>query len=260
MRSILVHSDRGTSATARLETGMSIARACNGHLTVLIDTPIQRYVAMDPMGGAYFAADALKQALAADDACASAIADGLAGQDVPFDIIRSEAEPIDALATAARLADVVVLGRSSGLAGQLALVADTPVLVLPDTGELQLTINVACIAWDGSNEAARALRSAAPLLGHCRDVHVLMVAEKAGGFPATDAMQYLSRHGVHAELIELVRAGSVAETLAAAVVRLQGQLLVMGAYGKSRMREYVFGGVTQHFLEDSPAPALFLTH
>ena len=260
MRSILVHADRGHSTTARLEAGMALARSTGGHLTVLIDTPVQRYVAMDPMGGAYFAADALNRALAEDDARAAEIGERLTRQDVPFDVIRSEAEPIDALASAARLADVVILTRGSGLAGELALTARTPVLVLPDAGELRLPLDVACIAWDGGDEAALALRSAVPLLGQCREVHVLTVTEKVSGFPASGAMNYLSRHGIKAELVELVRAGTVAETLAAAVKRLEGQLLIMGAYGKSRMRETIFGGVTRHFLDDSPGPALLLAH
>ena len=89
---------------------------------------------------------------------------------------------------------------------------------------------------------------------------MITVQEKARGFPATDALRYLSRHGIKAELQELARTGSTEETISAAVARLQGQLLVMGAYGHSRMREYLFGGVTRYFLNDCPAPALLLAH
>ena len=122
MRSILVHADRGAGMTARLETALSLARTTGGHVTVLIDTPVTRYVAMDPMGGSFVASDALKQALADDDANAAKIEAHLKNEDVPFDLVRSEAEPVEALAKAARLADIVVLSRSSGLAGELALV------------------------------------------------------------------------------------------------------------------------------------------
>lgn len=260
MRSILVYADRGSEMPTRLETALSIARARGGHVTVLIDTPVARYVAMDPMGGSYLASDALKQALADDDAQAAAIEEQLKAQDVPFDVIRSEGEPIDALAAAARLADVVVLSRSSGLAGELALAARTPILALQDGHALNAPLERVCVAWDGGDEAAHALRAAAPLLAGCAEVHVLTVKEKPGGFPATEAVRYLSRHGVAAELHELVRTGSTEETLASAVARLRGQLLVMGAYGKSRMREYFFGGVTRYFVEECPAPALLLTH
>ena len=260
MRSILVYADRGTSMPSRLETALSLARATGGHVTVLVDTPIQRYISMDPMGGSYVATDALNQALADDDAHAEAIAGKLEGQDVPFDVVHTEIEPVDALASASRLADVVVLSRSCGMAGDLATITRTPLLVLPDEAELALPLGSSAIAWDGGDEAALALRSCVPLLAGCENVHVVTVKDKTNGFPPIDALSYLSRHGIKAELHELTRNGSTEETLAGTAVRLKTDLLVMGAYGHSRMREYFFGGVTRYFLEDCPRPALLLAH
>ena len=260
MRSILVNADRRPGQDARIETALSLARAADGHVTVLVDTPVARYISMDPMGGSYVASDALKQAMAEDDANAAAIEQRLAREDVPFDIIRSEAEPVDALARAARLADVTVLSRSGGLAGELALVSRTPVLALGDDGPLLAPVGKACIAWDGGDEAAVALRAAMTLLAGCGSVEVLTVAEKPGGFPPTEAMRYLSRHGIKAELQELPRRGSTEETLAVAVGQAGADLLVMGAFGHSRVREYLFGGVTRYFLEEAKAPPLLLAH
>jgi len=245
---------------ARLESALALARSNKGHVTALIDTPVTRFIAMDPMGSSYLAADALEQALGDADALAAEIENRLAGEDVPFDIIRSEGEPVDAICAAAKLADLIILSRSTGLAGAAALASGTPVLVVEDASSLPAPLGAACIAWDGGNESAHALRSAVPLLGNCAAVHVITVREKPGGFPATDALRYLSRHGISAELHELARAGSTEETIASAVARLKGQVLIMGAYGKSRMREYFFGGVTRHFLEEASGPALLLTH
>ncbi|GGC33642.1 hypothetical protein GCM10011371_21330 [Novosphingobium marinum] len=260
MRSILVHADRHPGMENRLDTALSLARFTGGHLTVLIDTPVSRYVAMDPMGGSYFAADALEKALANDDADAAAFEKRLSHDDVPFDLVRSESEPVEALARCGRLADAVVVSRSAGLAGELALVSRTPVLCVQDDEPLRFPLTSAAIAWDGGDEAALALRSAIPILGSCASVHVLTVAEKPGGFPATDAVRYLSRYGIKAELDEMVRRGSTEETLAAAVGRAGAELLVMGAFGHSRMREFLFGGVTRYFLEEPDGPALFLAH
>ena len=260
MRSILVYADRGPSMPSRLETALSIARATGGHVTVLVDTPIQRYISMDPMGGSYVATDALNQALAEDDAQAETIAGRLEAQDVSFDVIHTEIEPVDALASASRLTDVVVLSRSSGIAGDLAMITHTPVLVLPDESELTFPLASAAIAWDGGDEAALALRSCIPLLAGCQNVNIMTVKEKPGGFPPVDALSYLSRHGIKAELHELARNGSTEETLAGAAAKSQCDLLVMGAFGHSRMREYFFGGVTRYFLEDCPRPALLLAH
>jgi len=259
MRSILVMADRKPGSDARLEAALEIARRGRGHLTVLVDTPVSRYIAMDPMGGSYVIAEALEKAREDDDAAASTLEARLARDDVPFDIVRSEADPVNALATAARLADLVVVSRSGGLAGELALASHTPVLALADT-PLPLPIRRACIAWDGGEQAAAALRAAVPLLRGCQVVKVISVAEKAGGFPATDALRYLSRHDINADFEEHERRGSTEETLAIAVTQAHAEVLVMGAYGKSRMREFLFGGVTAFFLGESGAPALLLAH
>jgi len=66
-----------------------------------------------------------------------------------------------------------------------------PVLVLCDGQGLTLPLTSACVAWDGGDEAATALRNAAPLLRGCEAVHVLTVKEKPGGFPPTTALKYL---------------------------------------------------------------------
>lgn len=260
MRSILVYGDRSGAMASRLESALALARASAGHVTVLVDTPITRYVAMDPMGGSYIASSALQQALDDDDAHALAVEAELAKQSVPFHVVRSEAEPVEALADAARLADLVVVSRSTGIAGELALATRTPVMVLPDAGVLAVPPTRICIAWDGGNEAAMALRSAIPLLTGCPAVEVLTVTEKSGGAPAADALHYLAQHDVDAQPRELARKGSTEATLAAAVGESGGQLLVMGAYGRSRMREMLFGGVTRHFLQSREGPALLLAH
>lgn len=260
MRSILVNADRKTGNDARIDVALELARRWDGHVTVLVDTPATRYIAMDPMGGSYVISDALEQARTQDDAAAKAIEERLARDDVPFDVLRSEDDPITALAGAGRLADLVVVSRSSGLAGDLALTCRAPVLVLPDDRPLELPIRRACIAWDGGEQAAAALRASVPLLASCQMVKLIAVAEKSGGFPATDALRYLSRHGVHAEFEEHQRRNSTEDTLAAVVAENHAEVLVMGAYGKSRMREFLFGGVTAYFLNEAKAPALLLVH
>lgn len=261
MRSILVQAGRDPGMTARLDTAMAIARANEGHITLLIDTPVDRFVTVDPYGGTFVAREALDAALADDEELAAAFAGRLERDDVPFDVAQFELLPIDAMANAARFADLAVVSRSCGYAGDLALAARCPVLALPDKAPMAFPPASACIAWDGGEEAAYALRCAAPLLSGCKDVHVLTVlTDKPEGFPATDALRYLSRHGISAELHELDRTNSTEETLAAAARRLNTGLLVMGAYSHSRVREFLFGGVTRYFLEEEGSPPLLLAH
>jgi nucleotide-binding universal stress UspA family protein len=261
MRSILVQGGRDTGMGARLDTAMDLARVHGGHLTVLVDTPVDKYVTVDPYGGAILAREALDLALKEDDALAAAFGERLARDDVPFDVAQSELPQIDALVRSGDLADLLIVSRSSGLAGDLALSASCPVLALPDHSGLKLPLGTVCIAWDGGSEAARALKAAVPLLINAADVRVLTVeSDNPTGFPPTEALRYLARHGVKAELTELPRGNSVEEALAEAVARAGADLLVMGAYGHSRLREFLFGGVTRFFLDELTAPPLLIAH
>src|SRR6202007_1512810 len=109
---------------------------------------------------------------------------------------------------------VVIMSRASAIAGEVALATRTPLLVLPNDRALLVPVAKACVAWDGGNEAALAWRGAIPLLARCASVDVLTVREKPGGFPAADAVRYLSRHTIKAEPHELTRKGSTEETMA----------------------------------------------
>lgn len=261
MRSILVHGGRDAGMSARLQSALAIARATDGHLTLAIDTPVEAYAAVDSVGTSYVAHDALAAAIAEDDALAAQFSVQLAREDVPYDVVRQEQSPLEALTAAARLADLVVVTRGDLLAGSLAVGTRCPVLALPLRHALRFPIGCACIAWNGSDEAANALRSAARLLAGTSEIHVLTVgADQHGAFPATDAMRYLSRHGLSAELHELPRGNSIEEALAGKVRQLRADLLVMGAFGHSRLREFLFGGVTRYFLDEEGAPPLLLAH
>src|SRR3546814_1106645 len=94
----------------------------------------------------------------------------MARDDVPYDGLGSEDGPVSALANAARLTDLVIASRSGGLAGELALASRTPVLALPEHKALELPIRRACVAWDGGEQAAAALRASVPLLESCQMV------------------------------------------------------------------------------------------
>ncbi|WP_309752230.1 universal stress protein [Novosphingobium sp.] len=261
MRSILVQGGRDTGMAARLDTAMDLARIHNAHLTLAIDTPIGQFVTVDPYGGSYVAREALDAALAADDALAAAFAGRLANDDVPFDVMQFETLPLEAMISAAKLADLAVISRDCGYAGDLAVAARCPVLVLWPDQPLALPLSTACIAWDGSDQAAMALRGCVALLDEGTDVHLLTVLTDAPqAFPATEALHYLARHGIKAELHELAKAASIEETLLTEVTRLGGQVLVMGAFGHSRLREFMFGGVTRYFLDEASAPALLMAH
>lgn len=260
MRSILVQAGRDKCSPARLDTAMALARASDGHVTLLIDTPIDPYVTVNPYGGTYVARDALDAAIKADDTLAAALEGRFASGDVPFDVLKTEGSPLDAMLTAAKLADLVVISRDCGFAGDLAIEADCAVLALGNAA-LAVPVETAVIAWDGGLQAARALRAAVPLLQTCGSVHLVTVSDGSDEqFPATESLRYLARHAVSAELHEVAKHGTVEQTIAGEVARLGASLLVMGAYSHARLREFVFGGVTRYFLNLAAGPALLLAH
>ena len=260
MRSIVVHADASPAGTVRLDSALSLARMTGGHVTLVVDTPITRFVSVDAMGGGTVAAEAIQEAVADDDEFARQVEARMARGDVSCDVVRAETEPVDALADAARLADVAVVSRDSALAADLALVSRCPVLAVNQDQPLGFPLRKVAVAWDGSAEAAYALRCAVPLLGAGAEVTVLTVEDAPEAYPATDAVAYLSRHGVRAEMQVLQRLGAIEGTLARELVLLETELLVMGAFTHSRLREFLFGGVTRHFLECKEGPALLLAH
>lgn len=260
MRSILVQAGQDRQNSARLDTALAITRSTGGHLTLLIDTPLDPYVTTNPYGGTYVATHALEEAIAADDALAEALEGKLSAGDVPFDVCKMEGPPLDAMLVAAGLADLIVVSRGCGYAGDLAIEANCPVLVL-GAAPLPMPFEVACVGWDGGIQCARALRGAMPLLKACNDVRVLTVDKGDNGdFPQTDPLRYLASHGIKAELTQLPKGKSIEDTIGGEVARLGAQLLVMGAYSHTRLREFMFGGVTRHFLELAAGPALLLAH
>jgi nucleotide-binding universal stress UspA family protein len=121
----------------------------------------------------------------------------------------------------------------------------------------------AVVAWDGTRSAARAMGDALPLLRTAREVRVLTVVnekESATSGIGDDAVRHLKIHQVNA-LSDEVDAGGrkVGEVLSDYVVKHGSDLLVMGAYGRSRLREFLLGGATDYMLQDQRVP-LFFSH
>ena len=119
------------------------------------------------------------------------------------------------------------------------------------------------VAWDGSRCAARAVADALPLLTQAAEVWVLAVLNEKTGLGAgrtADLVRHLAAHGVHAVADEIDAGGrSIGEVLDSYLDRKDADLLVMGAYGHSRLREFILGGATEHMLREPKVP-LLLAH
>jgi len=141
----------------------------------------------------------------------------------------------------------------------------TPVLVNASGKTLQFASKVILLAWDSSEEAARAARQSIDLLQAAGKVHVTIVDPLApqsvnGKQPGADIAVFLARHGVNVGVDCIASGGRlVDETLRQHAVDIGADIIVMGAYSHLRLRERLFGGVTRSMLEDSDIP-LFLAH
>lgn len=267
MRSILVHADNDQACEGRLQVALDLARRLGGHVTLMIATPLQQFVSFDPFGGTYFAAEALARAQADDLALESRLSGKLAAEDVPWTIELAERDIVGALAGAAALADLSIVTLPGDprapihgppmLAGDLALATPVPVLALP-SGSSSLDMEApAMVAWNGSTHAAQALRASVPLLRDRGRVKLVTVGGDNGLFAGADALSYLSRHAIHADLAHVDReGGSVEERLIEEADALGAGLVVMGAFGKSRLRETLFGGTTHFLLTQGRFPLL----
>jgi nucleotide-binding universal stress UspA family protein len=119
---------------------------------------------------------------------------------------------------------------------------------------------VAAVAWDGGKEASRAMRTALPLLQKASQVVILTVPTSSSRKCDPPRLQaFLSARGVASELDVLTASGEAAPAIVAAAKTAAADLLVVGAYGHPRLREFIFGGATRTFL-NADSPSLFLSH
>jgi nucleotide-binding universal stress UspA family protein len=170
--------------------------------------------------------------------------------------------PAVALAAMATAADLVVIGPTDGEqpfdAGDVVMKAGRPVLVVPPDRD-ELNANNVLVAWKNTSEARRAVADALPFLKEAKSVTLLHIGEGGEDKSAIDdAARFLGRHGVSATT-ESVALGSLtaATEIMEAARRTEAGLIVLGAYGHSRVREWAFGGVTRDLLGRADIPCLF---
>lgn len=166
------------------------------------------------------------------------------------------------------LADLCVIGQDSPdvpepmrrpLTEAILFQGGMPTLIVPYYGVTQFVPDKAVVAWNGSAAAARAIRAALPLLTLAKHVVVAMVDEgrEQQGEPGADIGAYLARHDLDVTVRTIQNApnGAGAALLAFAAEE-EANWLVMGAYGHSRLLQFLLGGVTRHVLANATLPVL----
>lgn len=181
------------------------------------------------------------------------------------------AEVLPIVLSHARHTDLTVLTRSDGepkagvlsasLAEEVVIASGSPVLLLPEGGGFDVLGKRIVIGWNGSREATRALHDAIPFLKAADDVMLLTVDGEDDApettLPNLDISHHLSRHGIDAS----VRQSLVSGTQTGDVILSRGDetgadMIVIGAYGHSRIMEFALGGVTRHVMSKATVPVL----
>ena len=172
------------------------------------------------------------------------------------------------IAEYARFTDLVILrqgldedylSENSGLAARVVLRCTRPVLLIPDAGFAKPIGQRVLVAWNRNREAVRAVNDALPLLQRAATVEVLAIApdRQEGDLPTADICLHLARHGVNAEGEHIIADDMTAgETILTRAQTMNMDLIIMGGYGRSRLREVVFGGATRYLLKNMTVPVL----
>jgi len=265
MKNILLHIHDDDEQGARLAVALDIARQANGHLSCIQVTPVEAFGG-DPYGGLFGMAALIDTIHDQDKALRLATERRLASAGVAWDWRCFDGNVVETLIDQALLADVVVLSQPStsrhgrppaAIVGDVVLYARCPVLMVPQ-GQQQFDLaGPAVVAWNGSAESAHALRLALPVLTHAAGVHIVEVSDEAARVPASEAAQWLSRHGIAADVHDWPAKGRrISVALLHAASELGAAFMVMGAYGHSRLRETVLGGVTRELIASATVPLL----
>ena len=177
-------------------------------------------------------------------------------------------DPTTAVALMGRYADLLVVGQDDPdgeelendvNTDELVLSCGRPVLFVPHSYRVDTVADRILIAWNASREAARAVADALPLLERAKKVTVLCVNPDPGlgDEPGADIALHLARHGVKAEAAHIfAREIDAGDALLSRATDLGADLIVMGAYGRPRLRELILGGVTRQLLHQMTVPVL----
>jgi nucleotide-binding universal stress UspA family protein len=266
---ILVVVDNSAIVKRRLAPLAALARCVELRLTGLFATGLPASTAFADLDGWAQLVDAYMTAQRDEAVKAeAAFRQELARLKLAGDWQSREADLTESVTALARLHDLVVLGQPdpAGAAPgprpeEVVLAAGRPVLVIPYAGEFAEIGRRVLVAWNGTREAARALHDAMFLLDGAEAVTVLEVDPPGeSGIPdlaAADVAAALKRRGIKATAEPTVSAGTpVADIVLSSAADLAADLVVMGAWGHSRLREFVLGGVSRGIFQEMTLPVL----
>lgn len=271
-KTILAHFDAGRTAPARLEIAIQLAQKFDAHVACLYALSVTPTPSHAAEAGQILVdaqrrvrAETLENARRAYDECV---------RRMGYERVEwrgSNDDALGAVALHARYADLVVIGQKneewpSGVGKEfeerLLLAAGRPVLIVPYAFERRGLGERIIVAWNASREAARAASDALPLLRRAKQVQVVAFNPSRWGavhgeMPGADIGLMLTRHGVRVTVSQYeARDIDVGNLLLSRAFDFSADMIVMGAWGHSRLQELVVGGVTRTLLQSMTVPVL----
>jgi len=276
-KDLLVVLDSDAASRRRIDLAAGLAERFAAHLVGLYPLPVpevpHHLSYYDPAVLNPFFLDLRQQAQEASEEEREAFerAASLRGLSAEWRVVAEGGAQADA-ALHARYVDLTILGQLDPDRGdvelirprpeQVTLASGRPILVVPYAGQFETVGRRVLIGWNASREATRAVNDAMPLLMAADIVTVLTIDAREGPdahgeLPGADISLHLARHGVTAEIERTVSAGiAPGEVLLSRAADLGADLLVIGAYGHSRVRELLLGGATRSILQSMTLPVL----
>ncbi|SRR5450830_212130 len=271
-KTIVVHVDSSRRCAERVRLAAELAIAHDAHLVGAAMTGISRFIYPD---GAVFIETVINDLRIAANYDLDQFEQTIKRLGVTsYERRLTEDDAAGGLSLQSRYADLVVLSQSDpddrtddGAADILQYVllnSARPVLAVPYAGHFEQLGRRVLIAWDGSQEATRAVSNALPLLKRAEQVTVALfnvspLTGTHGQQPGADVALYLARHGVKVEVVSSATEVDIGNALLSQAADINADLLVMGGYGHSRFREILIGGVTRTILQCMTLPIL-LSH
>ena len=288
-RTILVHLNNSRRARKLLQHAAEIARAFEARLIGLHVSPTFRGRAVDPTYPHTPGIEGLRFSRDEEADHVRSIFEQITGEERfgrefrrfsgEFCCLAVEnCNPLDIVAARAHAADLVIASQTDrdwGLSTLLdfpeliAVTSGRPVLIIPNASECRALPKVAIIAWNQRREATRAMYEAMPLLKGAQSVELLTIDERSDHaaldrylnrqiLPAPAVAEALAAHAVKASTATLKSSGApIGGEICARAEEQRADLVVMGAYGHSRLRESVLGGATEHILSHMTVPTFF---
>lgn len=272
IKDILVHIDNSDICTSRLVTALQLAKSHQAHLSGLYVFSIPTSV-MVPAGEPGSAGIAHMQIIEAEQKAAEVSAEKARQMFVEMTANSDcewrcqEGDPVETVTAYGRCFDLIIIGQTdtddpgsadSAFVEKTLLEAGRPVLVMPYIGTNHRIGKRVIIAWDGSRPSARALNDGMPLLSQADAIEIVVIdSDDDDHHYASEARMHLQRHDITADIKTLQSDDlSVEDALLSYASDYGAGLLIMGAYGHSRLKEMILGGTTKGVLRQMTLPVL----